>query len=303
MLLLTPHPWQDYQLIDTGGFEKLERFGQYILRRPEPQAIWSKSLTDEGWHNRCDAWFVRKNAAAGAAPDTNESGQWHLKPNMPQQWWVQYAYKTMHLHFRLGLTGFKHVGLFPEQTENWNFIFDRLTHLQANTNTPVTALNLFAYTGGASLAAKAAGADVVHVDSVKQVIHWAKQNMEASGLTNIRWVVEDALKFAEKEVKRQKQYHALILDPPAYGRGPNGEKWLLDKHLNQLLHYCSRLLLPGGIFVINLYSLGQSALMLSNLQQQHFPAAQTTQCGELYLPDEFGKKLPLGIFLRLVNGG
>ncbi|OWY21756.1 oxidoreductase [Sphingobacteriales bacterium UPWRP_1] len=297
MKLLTPAAWHDYELIDTGGFEKLERFGQYLLRRPEPQALWQKSLPETQWETLCHAHFTRQSMAAGANnPNGNEYGHWHLKPDMPQQWWVSYHYKKMHLKMRLGLTAFKHVGIFPEQADNWNYIYDAV--LQQPQQQPHRVLNLFAYTGGASLAAKAAGADVTHIDSVKQVISWSRENMEASGLNGIRWVVEDALKFTEKETRRNSQYSGIILDPPAYGRGPDGEKWLLEKQIDYLLHLCSRLLLPNGFLVLNLYSLGLSALILENLCRRHFPNARQPEFGELYTTDRSDTKLPLGIYLR-----
>lgn len=301
MKLLTPVPWHDYELIDTGGFEKLERFGQYVLRRPEPQALWQKSLPEAQWQALCHAHFTRQSTTAAAhRPDGNDAGQWILKPDMPQQWWVSYAYKTMQLRMRLGLTAFKHVGIFPEQTCNWNYIFDAMQQLPEKK--PPRVLNLFAYTGGASLAAKAAGADVVHVDAVKPVISWARENMEASNLSGIRWVVEDALKFTEKETRRNSGYNGIILDPPAYGRGPQGEKWLLEKQIDHLLHLCSRLLLPDGFLVMNLYSMGLSGLITENLCQLHFPDAKNVEFGELYTADLANIKLPLGIFLRFAKG-
>ncbi len=298
MDLLTPAPWTDYQLIDTGGFEKLERFGQYILRRPEPQALWQKAMPIEEWELHAHASFFRNadKPDKHTLSDSNEAGNWQLRPDMPQQWWVNYEYQNLHLQLRLGLTSFKHVGLFPEQSENWNYIYEAVQQFQ--TPEP-RVLNLFAYTGAASLAAKAAGADVVHVDSVKQVIHWSRQNMEASGLNNIRWVVEDALKFTEKEARRQNIYQGIILDPPAYGRGPNGEKWHLEKNIDHLLHLCSQILSPDGFLVINLYSLGLSALILENLIKNHFPQhMQSLQFGELYATDLGARKLPLGTFAR-----
>jgi 23S rRNA (cytosine1962-C5)-methyltransferase len=160
-------------------------------------------------------------------------------------------------------------------------------------------LNLFAYTGGASLAAKRAGADVVHVDSVKQVVSWARENMEASGLDNIRWIVDDALKFVKREVKRGNKYQGLILDPPAYGRGPDGEKWLLEENINELLKLCSQLLdKEQHFFILNLYSLGFSALIVDNLIEGNFGRMQHPEYGELYLADQFNKRLPLGVFYR-----
>ena len=213
---ICPTAWKDYELIDAGGFEKLERFGKWILRRPEPQAIWDKSLEDREWQKLAHASFVK---AAGADA---EKGQWHLKPGMADRWRIRYQQGGMTLKFRLGLTSFKHVGLFPEQAANWDWIYEKVKTLPKGEKPRV--LNLFAYTGGASLAACAAGADVTHVDSVKQVVSWSRENMESSGLDGIRWVVEDAFKFVQREVRRGKTYHGILLDPPAYGRGPDGEK-------------------------------------------------------------------------------
>lgn len=292
-MLTLPLPlFDDYELIDSGDFKKLERFGTYVLSRPEPQAIWSPALSEAEWAKRAQATFNRKSGAALYTED----GNWTLKPGMPEQWYIRYRYEGIHLSFRLGLTSFKHVGIFPEQAENWNYIYQGLKKMQVDQ--PL-ALNLFAYTGGASLAAKAAGADVVHVDSVKPVVSWARQNMEASQLSNIRWTVEDALKFARKEAKRGRKYQAIILDPPAYGRGPDGEKWLLEKHLPELLEHCSQILDPEHhLLILNLYSMGFSALIAENLIKQYFPFAKSIEPGELYIPDQANRKLPLGVFAR-----
>ena len=213
--LLSPSCWSDYELIDSGAFEKLERFGRYVIARPEPQAIWNKSLPDVEWQQRADAYFKKDKKS-------EDRGEWICKPKMPQQWFVNYRYGEMNLRMRLGLTSFKHVGIFPEQAENWNFIFDQVKRIGSEAK----VLNLFAYTGGATLAAKSAGADVTHVDSVKPVVSWARENMEASKLDGVRWIVDDALKFVQREVRRGKKYNGIILDPPAYGRGANGEKWV-----------------------------------------------------------------------------
>ena len=197
---------------------------------------------------------------------------------------------------RLGLTSFKHVGLFPEQAENWDFIFKQAGRIGAGCK----VLNLFAYTGGASLAAKSAGADVTHVDSVKPVVTWARENMEASGLDGIRWIVEDALKFTRREVKRGNLYDGIVLDPPAYGRGANGEKWVLEENINELLSLCARLLRRNRSFlVLNLYSMGLSALLAKSAVRQLFGQCSGEQFGELYFDDSFGKTLPLGVYYRL----
>ncbi|MCD8185955.1 MAG: class I SAM-dependent methyltransferase [Rikenellaceae bacterium] len=285
--LLIPFHWQDYELIDSGNFEKLERFGAYVLSRPEPQAIWNKSLPETQWEQMAGAAFKkdRKN---------EDRGEWMLRQGMPQQWFIGYRYRGMKLRLRLGLTAFKHVGVFPEQAENWDWIYDRVQQQGAGAN----VLNLFAYTGGASLAARSAGAEVTHVDSVKQVISWSRENMEASGLNHIRWVVEDAMKFVRRERKRGRTYAGIILDPPAYGRGPDGEKWVLEQHINELLTECARLLAPGGFVVLNLYSMGFSALLARTAVRQLFGPVQSEQFGELYLSDRSEKALPLGVYYR-----
>ena len=293
--LIHPRGWEDYELLDSGGYEKLERFGAYILSRPEPQACWNKSLTEAEWEHQAHAKFIR----ATDKERNSEKGRWVFLKKMPEQWFVNYVYGKMKLRFRLGLTSFKHVGLFPEQSDNWNFIYDTLSAI----NEPQTkVLNLFAYTGGASLAAKAGGADVVHVDSVKQVVNWSRENMDASGLDNIRWVVEDVMKYVRREVKRGNQYHGIILDPPAYGRGPDGEKWVLEEDINELMQLCAQLLSPQqGFLVLNLYSMGFSALVAYNLTESFFDDIAFREFGEFYFPDASGKKLPLGTFLRMRN--
>ena len=237
MQLLRPQHWKDYELIDSGDYEKLERFGKYIIRRPEPQAVWRKSLPDKEWEDAADATFKKEKGKT--SQDGNDKGVWVQKNGMPDQWFINYQYKEMKLRFRLGLTSFKHVGVFPEQSENWDFIYDTVQSL--NVSEP-KVLNHFAYTGGASIAAKSAGADVTHVDSVKQVITWSRENMDASDLHDIRWIVEDALKFCRREVKRGKKYNGIILDPPAYGRGPDGEKWILEENIAEIMSLCSQLL-------------------------------------------------------------
>lgn len=290
--LLSP-TFPDYELIDSGDFEKLERFGQYITRRPEPQAIWHKSLSEEEWRRLAHASFMRTSASK-----SEERGEWQRKPSMPDRWVVEYNYKQMHLKMRLGLTSFKHVGIFPEQAANWNFIYDRIEALREGDYTP-KVLNLFAYTGGATLAARAAGADVTHVDSVKQVVTWSRENMERSGLEGVRWIVEDALKFVNREVRRGNRYDGIILDPPAYGRGANGEKWVLEENIGEMLECCAKLLDPEkGFLVLNLYSMGLSALLSRTALRQAFGNTGKEQSGELYFSDRNGKELPLGTFCR-----
>lgn len=296
MELLSPATWKDYELIDSGHFEKLERFGEYILARPEPQACWNKSLSDSEWEQFAHVRFVREKAVADK---DGEKGRWQFLKKMPAQWYISYKFKEMTLKFRLGLTSFKHVGIFPEQAENWNFIYDSLQNHQFSSP---RVLNLFAYTGGASLAAKAAGADVTHVDSVKPVVTWARENMESSALTDIRWIVEDAMKFVRREVRRGSLYHGIILDPPAYGRGTEGEKWVLEEGINEMMLLCGNLLQKEHSFVVlNLYSMGFSALVAENLLRNCFPECKNITCGELFFNDRGGNRLPLGVFARAGN--
>lgn len=294
MNLLQPTCWTDYELIDSGDNEKLERFGKYVVRRPEPQAVWRKSLSETEWERKADAYFKKEKGKV--SQDGNDRGTWIQRKGMPDQWFIDYNYKEMRLRFRLGLTSFKHVGIFPEQAENWNFIYDTLRGM--NVNEP-KVLNLFAYTGGASIAAKSAGADVTHVDSVKQVISWSRENMEASGLDGIRWIVEDALKFCRREVKRGKKYNGIILDPPAYGRGPDGEKWILEDNIAEIMNLCSELLEKDNSFlVLNLYSMGFSAVIADNLIKDYFPDVRECEFGELVISERSGKRLPLSVFAR-----
>ncbi|MDL2330913.1 class I SAM-dependent methyltransferase [Odoribacter sp. OttesenSCG-928-A06] len=287
-LLLTPSNWTDYELIDSGGYEKLERFGRYTIARPEPQAIWNKSLNDEEWEERADAYFHKDKR-------NEDKGEWVCKPKMPQQWYINYSNGDLKLRMRLGLTSFKHVGIFPEQAENWDYIYQQVKKIPGQAR----VLNLFAYTGGASLAAKSAGADITHIDSVKPVISWARENMEASGLDGIRWIVDDALKFVRREVKRGKKYNGIILDPPAYGRGPDGEKWILEENINELLSLCGQLLESKDSFLIlNLYSMGLSSMLARTAVHQLIGKGKEEQFGELYFTDSFDKSLPLGVYYR-----
>ena len=327
MTIEYPAPyWKDYELVDSGRGEKLERFGKYVLRRPEPKALWAPSLPENEWKRLSHVVF-RPGAGFGKA-GKEDSGTWEKVRKMDDQWSIAYngeqdpethAASDLHIALRLGLTSFKHVGVFPEQAPNWEFIYRETLRLgriaKANGLPAPKVLNLFAYTGAASLAAKAAGADVTHLDSVRQVVTWARENMERSGLDGVRWVVEDALKFAKREAKRGNRYQGIILDPPAYGHGPDGEKWKLDELLFDLLKNVSQILSPRDSFlVLNLYSNGYSAMLGETTVREAFglrPEAGFTaapghdgaylalESGELALRDSFGKVLPLSIFVRL----
>lgn len=288
MLTLHPASFKDYQLVDSGNFEKLERFGDFFTIRPEPQALWDKKLSDKEWH---------KTAHVRFEPKSSSSGIWKKSREMPDRWVIGYQNKDIEFKLRLGLTSFKHLGIFPEQAVNWDFISSSLQKIK--TPNP-RFLNLFAHTGAASLAAKASGADVTHVDSVKQVVTWANENQALSGLNGIRWVVEDAMKFVKREIRRGSHYHGIIMDPPAYGHGAGGESWKLEKQLNELLKDVMNLLNPDQHFMIlNTYSLGLSSLILENLLPKEKYRQGTFQTGELYLESNTNQKLPLGVFGRL----
>ena len=294
--LLSPAFHTDYELIDTGGFEKLERFGAYILRRPEPQAVWKKHLSEGHWESLSNASFLRDKKSL-------EKGSWELHTQVPDRWYMEYASPSgVSLQAKCSLSAFKHVGIFPEQAENWEYIRTRLANFPADRRP--TVLNLFAYTGLASVVAQKAGAEVTHVDSVKQVVSWAKDNMLASNTDHIRWIVDDALKFVKRELRRGKQYNGIILDPPAYGRGPDGEKWVLEEQIGELLETCKDLLSPTHYFqILNMYSLSFSALIVENLVNSFYEFPPNHEWGELYLTDRAGRKLPLGVFSRFTDLG
>jgi 23S rRNA (cytosine1962-C5)-methyltransferase len=294
IFLLAPDNWDDYELIDCGGFEKLERFGRFVLARPEPKAIWRKSLPDKEWTQMLHTRFV--TGAGFGLSGKEDSGTWQTLRKMPEQWAVNYHRDKLNVQLRLGLTAFKHVGIFPEQAPNWDYIFQTVKALK----TPCPkVLNLFAYTGGASLAARAAGADVVHLDSVRQVVTWARENMVLSGFNDIRWVVEDALKFVKREAKRGNRYNGIMLDPPAYGHGTGGEKWKLDECLLEMLQECRKILLPdNSFFILNLYSNGFSSLVADTATCNVFGDVKDREFGELFLRDRFGKRLSLSVFTR-----
>ena len=277
--------WGDYQLIDSGGFEKLERFGRYTMIRPEPKALWDKALPEGEWKRRAQTAFTPGAGFSKAGKE--DSGVWTMLGRMQEQWNITYrlpsAAKILaecggaDLHLRLGLTAFKHVGVFPEQAPNWDFIYRQVARL-----------------------AKAAGADVTHLDSVRQVVTWARHNMEISSLDGIRWTIDDALKYVIRQVRRGACFDGIILDPPAYGRGPDGERWKLDECLNDILKGCARILAPMNSFlVLNLYSNGYSAMLADTLVACAFGPAGRRTSGELVLQDDFGRILPLSVYTRL----
>jgi 23S rRNA (cytosine1962-C5)-methyltransferase len=295
LLLLSPDNFEDYELIDCGGFEKLERFGRYVTRRPEPKAVWAPSLPEGEWRQLAHATFRHEK---GAKSNPDERGTWTKKPNMPDRWLVRYRHSGLDMTLRLGLTSFKHVGVFPEQAANWDFVYSACRGLKRGSR----VLNLFAYTGGASLAARAAGADVTHLDSIKQTVTWANDNMQASRLDGIRWLVDDALKYVQRQVRRGATYSGVVLDPPAYGRGPDGERWLLGEGILELLRGVEKMLERKEAFlVLNLYALGFSSVVCDTLASSVFGCPAQRESGELALTDRFGKRLPLSVFTRFVR--
>jgi 23S rRNA (cytosine1962-C5)-methyltransferase len=233
---------------------------------------------------------------------SSSSGKWEFRKKMPENWNIQYNLGNTSLVFNLALTKFKHVGIFPEQSTNWDFIYNSVKK-QKELGIASKVLNLFAYTGGASLAASAAGAETYHVDSIKQVVSWANRNMESSNLKDIRWVVEDAVKFVKRELKRGKIYQGIILDPPAYGHGTDGEKWKLEDQINEMIFDVLQLLDKENHFLIlNTYSLGFSSLILQNLLADNLKKVNLKnvhpEYGEIFIPSTTKQFLPLGVYAR-----
>ncbi len=293
MKLLYPSSWNDYELLDSGGFEKLERFGKIVLIRPEPQAIWERVLPETDWKKQAHAHFTREQKDNFRFGEEVKGGWKNLKP-IQESWQVSYEYNLLRLTLRLALTGFGHVGIFPEQGSNWNFIYDTISSWKINKP---RVLNLFAYTGAASVVAKAAGADVTHVDASRPGINWANQNMQLNQLTDIRWVYEDALKFVKREVKRGNKYNGIIMDPPPYGRGPEGEKWTLQEKLNELVQLASQLLEPDhSFFILSMYAVGLSSQVGVNVVRTHFDV--DPEFGEFFLKSRTDRHLPMGTFVR-----
>ncbi|HET7179117.1 MAG TPA: class I SAM-dependent methyltransferase [Chryseosolibacter sp.] len=293
--LAHPASWTDYELIDSGDFEKLERFGKYILARPEPQAIWKKVLSEADWHDLAHARFAREQKDKFRFTDDVKGG-WSRRPGMPESWEIDYEYNRLKMRLRLALTGFGHVGIFPEQGSNWNFIFDTISEWKV---AHPKVLNLFAYTGAASVVARMAGAEVVHCDASRPGLNWANQNMQINKLSDIRWVYEDAFKFVKRESKRGNRYNGIIMDPPPYGRGPGGEKWSLQEQLDEFINVCSRLLeTENCFFILSMYAVGLSATVGLNVVKKYFTLKEA-EYGEFYLKSTHDRDLPMGTFLRL----
>ncbi len=275
--MLTPLGWRDYELIDTGDYQKLERWGQYVASRPEPRVVWKK--------NNPDIW---KSADA-----VFENDQWNFKTELPQSWVINYGL----LKFKLKATSFKHTGLFPEQAVNWDWIAEKLKNSKTQN---IKVLNLFAYTGGATLAAAVKGAHVTHVDSSKPAMMWASENAQLSNISKdkIRWIQEDAEKFVQREIRRGAKYDAIIMDPPRFGRGPGGEVWKLEENLPRFVWDCKQILSEEPkFFLINAYTADLSAVALKNLLEDALE--KEVESGEIGLKQSCGtREMPAGVFAR-----
>lgn len=276
--------WKSYECIDAGNGEKLERWGDIVLRRPEPQAMWP---IEQGtiWDDVSGIYYRFKDGG----------GHWEFKTKLPEFWTVNYKDLT----FKVSPTNFKHTGLFPEQATNWDFMMDKIR----NAGRPIKVLNLFAYTGAATVACSKAGAvEVVHVDAAKGMVAWAKENAKLSGIENnyMRFIVDDCLKFVEREIRRGNKYDAIVMDPPSYGRGPNGEVWKLEQNLEYLVKKCSEILSDKPLFfLINAYTTGISSTVLYNILKLTLEKKYQGKidCGEVGLPIKNNNLvLPCGIY-------
>lgn len=284
--MFAAHDWYDYELMDAGGGERLERWGHVILRRPDPQIIWPLTKETEIWQN-VSARYHRSSSGGG---------QWEFKTKLPERWTIGYK----DLKFYIRPTNFKHTGLFPEQAVNWSWMMDKIR----NAGRPVKVLNLFGYTGGATVAAAAAGAEVTHVDAAKGMVLWAKENVALSGLADapVRFITDDVFKFVQREQRRGNTYDGIIMDPPSYGRGTGGEVWKLETNLYPFLEFCTTILSKNPLFLlINSYTTGLSPTVLGNIAQltlsEKYGGSITT--GEIGLPITTKNMiLPAGILCR-----
>jgi len=280
-MLLREHAiWKDYALLDSGDGEKCERFGSIIMIRPEPQALWKKS-GGKIW-NDAHLIYSRKG----------REGEWSVKRDVPETWEMSWE----NLKFHVRPTNFKHTGLFPEQATNWKY-------LRENLKPGMKVLNLFGYTGGASVAAASVDAEVTHVDASKPVVTWGRENLELSGLADkkVRWIVDDAVGFVSREIRRGNVYDAILMDPPAFGRGPEGEIWQFENNLPPLIDDVVKILnKEHGLLLVNAYSLGYPALAIENMLRAALPFAKEIESVELTLKEETdrGFELPTGVVVR-----
>ena len=284
--------WKDYEILDMANGEKLEKWNQIVLVRPDPQIIWKDKQFPQKWKN-INARYCRSNTGGG---------HWERKTSLPESWKIQYK----NLTFLIKPMGFKHTGIFPEQAVNWDWMIEKI---QSQKKKDIKVLNLFAYTGGATVACLSAGASVCHVDSSKGMVNWAKENVEASGLkdASVRYIVDDVKKFVSREIRRGNTYDAIIMDPPSYGRGANGEVWKFEDNLEELISLCMKVLSNNPIFfLINSYTTGISSTVLENilkLNMKNQSIKGKFENGEIGLPmSQSNLILPCGIYARWEKG-
>ena len=285
--MLLASDWEDYEIIDASNGQKLERWKDIYLLRPDPQIVWNNGDLLEKYRSLIDAVYYRSNKGGG---------HWENLKNIPGSWNVNYKGLT----FNIKQMGFKHTGLFPEQAVNWDFMMDKIKR----SNRPIKVLNLFAYTGGASCACLKAGASVTHVDSSRGMVDWFKENVKSCGMEDylVRYLIDDVVKFVQREIRRGNKYDAIIMDPPSYGRGANGEVWDIEKNLNYLVEICTEILSDEPLFfLINSYTTGLSATVLSNMLRMTVDKKYKGRvtCGEVGIPiKENDLVLPCGIYGR-----
>ena len=276
--------WNDYQILDMANGEKLEKWNNITLVRPDPQIIWKQKTYPEKW-KKADAKYSRSNTGGGA---------WNYNKKLPSAWQVKYK----DLVFNIKPMGFKHTGLFPEQAVNWDWMINKIK----GANKEIMVLNLFAYTGGATVACLSAGASVCHVDSSKGMVSWAKENVTSSGLQDrkVRYIVDDVVKFVNREIRRGNKYDAIIMDPPSYGRGTNGEVWKFEDNIYDLVELCSKVLTDKPLFfLINSYTTGISSMVLENILKLNIHAKGKFSNGEIGIPMQNSNLvLPCGIYGR-----
>ena len=274
--------WKDYEILDMANGEKLERWGNVILIRPDPQIIWNKKEHEEKWKT-ANAIYNRSKTGGGS---------WQYKKKMPSEWKIKYKDLT----FNIKPMGFKHTGLFPEQAVNWDWMMEKIKSAKRD----IKVLNLFAYTGGATVACLSAGASVCHVDSSKGMVSWAKENVNSSGLKDrpVRYIVDDVVKFVNREIRRGNKYDAIIMDPPSYGRGAKGEVWRFEDDITDLVELCTKVLSKNPLFfLINSYTTGISAKVLENILRINIKNDGIFESGEVGLPMKDSKLvLPCGIY-------
>lgn len=276
--------WKDYEILDMADGEKLERWGNIVLIRPDPQIIWKEKSKPALW-KKANAHYHRSKSGGG---------EWEYMKNVPKAWQIRYK----DLVFNLKPMGFKHTGLFPEQAVNWEFMMNKIK----SAKRPIKVLNLFAYTGGATVACASAGASVCHVDSSKGMTAWAKENVASSGLSDkpVRFIIDDVIKFVQREIRRGNKYDAIVMDPPSYGRGSNGEVWNIEASLYMLVELCSKILSDNPLFfLINSYTTGLSPTILANILSMIIKKKGKVSCGEVGLPmKDSSIILPCGIYGR-----